>query len=1026
MRQVLLAAVVLGLACVTPAFSQNRVQPLVTRAINENDLVTLTGNTRPEALVAANDQGVVAGDTPLPHMLLQLRRPAAQQQALATAVEQLYDRTSPNYQHWLTGAEIASQFAPVESDIQAVTDWLSQHGFAVNIIYRKTLAIDFSGTADQVSSAFHTEIHHLLVEGVAHISNISDPQIPAALAPVVVGIVSLHDFRPSPMVAHTTDPKAQAPLPDLTSGSYHYMTPGDLATIYNFKPLFNAGLTGKGGRIDLVEDSNLYASSDWSTFRSAFGLATNYPNGTLTTQNPVPGYGPNNCTDPGINGDDGEATLDAEYASAAAPDAAIVLNVCANTTSTSGIVIALQNMVDVNGVNPISIISVSYGQCEVLAGAATNATFENVYLAATGEGISVYVSAGDQAAAGCNRTDFNSKDSINVPHTGIGVNGWASTPYNVAVGGTDFEDTVLGENSNYWNSSNATDNSSAKSYIPEMPWNSTCGSVVFAQYEGYDYTYGAAGFCNSDYIINGSRIWLQNWAGSGGPSECATGAPLLIGVVSGSCQGYAKPSWQNLVGVPNNGVRNLPDVSLFSSSAPWYHSYIICYSDPTTGRSGVSPCTTSPSGWSYGWGGTSFASPIWAGIQALINQAQGSRQGFPNPRLYQIAAAEYGALGNSKCFSNNGPPSFQAACIFYDVTYGDNDVPCVGDSWACYSPSGTYGVLSTDENSYQPAYRATTGWDFTTGIGTVNVANLVAIWNPKLTQTHDFGNDGRSDIAWRDGSGNVAVWLMSGASVQQSRVLGTVPANWSLVGQRDFNSDGNSDLLWRDTAGDVVIWFMNGALVSSAASVGNVPPAWLIAGTGDFNGDGRGDIVWRDGAGNTSIWLMNGSQVAQAVSLGAIPTTWSIVGVGDFDGDGRRDILWRDTSGNTSIWFMSGTTVTSSAAVGNIPTTWSVVGTGDFNADGKTDVVWRDTAGNTAIWLMNGGSVLSSAAIGSVPLTWSIAETGDFNGDAKSDLLWRDTSGNTAIWFMNGATIASTGSVGNISTNWAVQSVNAE
>jgi hypothetical protein len=85
-------------------------------------------------------------------------------------------------------------------------------------------------------------------------------------------------------------------------------------------------------------------------------------------------------------------------------------------------------------------------------------------------------------------------------------------------------------------------------------------------------------------------FYLRDWGGSGGPSRCATGTPSIAGVVSGTCAGYPKPSWQSgVVGIPSDGVRDLPDVSLFSSFGPWNHSYVICYSDPTPGSGGV-PC----------------------------------------------------------------------------------------------------------------------------------------------------------------------------------------------------------------------------------------------------------------------------------------------------------------------------------------------------------------------------------------------------------------------------------------------------
>jgi hypothetical protein len=309
------------------------------------------------------------------------------------------------------------------------------------------------------------------------------------------------------------------------------------------------------------------------------------------------------------------------------------------------------------------------------------------------------------------------------------------------------------------------------------------------------------------------------------------------------------------------------------------------------------------------------------------------------------------------------------------------------------------------------------------GIPSVGISVTVGISCPS---THDFNGDGKSDIAWRDTSGDVAFWLMSGAAVSSTGGIGGIPSTWSIVGQRDFDGDGMVDLLWHDTSGNTAMWFMNGTAVRSTASVGNIPTSWSVIGVGDFNGDGLGDIIWRDSSGNVAVWLMNGATLSSGVVIGNVPLTWNIVGAGDYNGDGKSDLLWRDNLGNTAIWFMNGTAVASSAGVGNIPTNWSVVGTGDFNGDGKADIVWRDIAGDAAIWLMNGATISSASGIGTIPTTWSIVQTGDYNGDGMSDLLWRDTSGNTAMWFMNGTTLASTGGVGTIPTNWTVQSVNAE
>jgi hypothetical protein len=298
--------------------------------------------------------------------------------------------------------------------------------------------------------------------------------------------------------------------------------------------------------------------------------------------------------------------------------------------------------------------------------------------------------------------------------------------------------------------------------------------------------------------------------------------------------------------------------------------------------------------------------------------------------------------------------------------------------------------------------------------------------NAVMTATHDYNGDGMSDIAWRDGSGNMASWLMNAASVIASPTFGETPLSWTLTGQRDLNGDGTADWLWRDSAGNLAVWFMNGAAISSAATIGGAATMWSIAATGDFNGDGDGDILWRDTSGNLAVWLMNGSTIASAASLGLVPLAWSVAGLADFNGDRMSDILWRDTSGDIAIWFMNGTQVASSAGVSNLPPAWAIIGTGDFNGDGSGDMLLRDGSGNTMLWLMNGAQIASTAALGVVPTTWSAAATGDYDGDGVTDILWRDGSGNTAIWFMSGATIKSSVSLGNIPTSFTVQSANAE
>lgn len=681
---------------------------LITEKIDESKLHRLLGNTRPEAN-AANDRGRVPDNTAMDHIQLQLQRSPAQQQALDRLIDTLHNPKSAHFHQWLTPAQFGQEFGADPGDINTITSWLQSHGLRVNAVYPNGTLIDFSGTAGEVTQAFHTEIHSLDVAGIPHIANMSDPLIPEALAPAVAGVVSLSDFRPQRMSKKRT----QYTL-DIGPYVYEAVTPGDLATIYNLNPLFANGQIGTGQTIAVIEDADLFSSQDWSIFRSEFGL-DRYTGGSLTTIHPSGASFANNCATPGSGntGDDGEAALDAEWSSAAAPGAAIEVVSCADTEFNWGGFIALENLI--NSGNPPSIMSISYGQCEAENGSSFNTAFTLAYQQSVAEGISVFVAAGDEGAASCDA------GAMSATH-GISVSGFASTGYNVAVGGNDFGDSVTGTNSNYWSSSNASNYSSALSYIPEIPWNDSCASSLLSGYFGYSTTYGTSGFCAS---ATGMHYYANVVAGSGGPSNCATGNSVAYGVSDGTCAGNAKPSWQAGPGVPADGVRDLPDVSMFAADGVWGHYLVFCWSDVEYGGS---PCTGNPSNWAGG-GGTSFASPIMAGIQALVNQAAGGPQGNPNYVYYQLASG-------SSCNSSNGD-SGVSGCVFHNITMGDIDVNC-GGNVNCYGSTAPRfagrggvaadGALSVSDQSFTPAYGSGGGWNFATGNGSVNAYNLVNAW----------------------------------------------------------------------------------------------------------------------------------------------------------------------------------------------------------------------------------------------------------------------------------------------------------
>jgi len=686
----------------------------------EGSLVRLFRNTHPDANNPNYDFGPVDSGAFIEHMQLVLKRSPALEAAVEAQIDALHEPRSPLYHQWLTASQFGSQYGVPDADVARVSAWLLSHGFRVDSVPVSRMFIEFSGTAGQIAKAFHTEIHRLRVRGKWHVANVIDPSIPAAIADRVVGIHALHDFMPHPLYRrrgaakrdHTTGAwSLPGTSPHFTfaplGATFYGVAPADFATIYDLNPLFAEGNRGAGQEIAVVEDTNLKNPSDVATFRSAFGLSTFA--GTFAQVTPA---GSTACDNAGVNDDEGEAALDAEWAGAAAPDAAIEIASCADAPTVFGGLIAIQNLI--NGASPPQIISVSYGECEADNGASANQSYVNAYQQAAAEGISVFVSAGDAGAAECDIRDA-------VATHGIAANGMASTPYNVAVGGTDFMDAYNSASSGpplaaYWNSTNAANFGSALSYIPEIPWNDSCASQLIYGLHAFALPYGIAGFCSS--TLAQEDAYVNTASGTGAPSAYSP-----------------QPAWQTgAVGLPtkSGGPRYLPDVSLFAGNGVWGHFYVYCMTDAAEGGA---PCnyTNNADIEALAAGGTSFSAPALAGIQALVDQHAGGAQGNPNATYYKLAAAEYGVEGSSRCNSSEGAPTSPVlpdpTCIFHDITQGDGDIPCTGTADCFGSSSSTInGALSTSSASLAPAYPAATGWDFATGLGSIDAYNLVTRW----------------------------------------------------------------------------------------------------------------------------------------------------------------------------------------------------------------------------------------------------------------------------------------------------------
>jgi len=648
---------------------------LVRGAVDEGNRVTLVGNVHPLARPDF-DLGRVDDSFAADRLYLILRRSPEQEQALEQFLQDAHTAGTASFHQWLTPEQFGLRFGAADSDIAAVTAWLQTHGFTVNKVHPGRTAIEFSGNAGQVREAFRTEIHRYKIKGKdgtpeIHFANSSDPQIPAAFAGLIAGISPMHSFHGVPLIkvagktsynAKTHEAKAEWTYPEGGGYVVFELAPGDFSVQYDVKPVYTAGTTGTGEAIGILSASNVDLSLV-QAYQKLFSLPANLPTVVIDGD------------DPGQNGAATEAYLDVEQSGAVAPGAKVYLYASNGTILTDPLMTtgwrALED-------NLVSVISMSYGTCEPALGAGGNAAWASLWQEAAAQGITGFVSAGDGGSAGCD--DF---DTEQYAKDGLAVNGFGSTPYNVSVGGTDFyySDYAVGGNTlnlqiqQYWGTGVTT--APAVSLVkpaPEQVWNNAFGLNAS---DGGSYQF----LLDNGY---GSNIV----AGSGGASTV-----------------YPKPKWQSGAGVPNDKVRDLPDVSLYAANGPNYIYYPICAypgdcvnKDPSGGAVYITSV-----------GGTSASSPAMAGIQALIDQATKSRQGQADWVYYAL---------NTKTAASTTKP-------FRDITVGGNEVPCVVASPNCVVPSSGPAKGFYAESGYA----AGAGYDLATGLGTVDVANLIKDWS---------------------------------------------------------------------------------------------------------------------------------------------------------------------------------------------------------------------------------------------------------------------------------------------------------
>jgi trimeric autotransporter adhesin len=846
--------------------------PRILAAVDASHLTPLLGNVSPR-LKSSSDLGVVPSNQNFDHVYLVLSRSTAKEAELTQYLDQLQDKSSANYHRWLTPEQYGQRFGVATSDLKQVKSWLSGYGLVVNSVSKSHMIIDFSGTAVQLESAFHVTMHNYSLNGETYAANLTAPQIPTALATVVKGVARLDTrklrphYRVGPIgmydaltkrmtkVGSSSSLLAAAIKPDATSSDdVLYVTPADAATIYDTpNPVLNVNYSGDttydgtGVTIGIGGASDI-DSSYVEHYRTLFLGETTPATPTVTIVG----------SDPGVNDDATEAYLDLEVAAGLAPKATLHYYESSDLTS------AIEQAMDDNA---IDIFSLSYGDCEWGLG-SYNATFEEIWKQAATQGIAVTVSTGDAGSAGCDNENSESE-----AYYGLQVNGLASTPYNVAVGGTDYD--VLEKNfSDYVGSTNSRSSyyRTAEKYIPENPWDDSTA----VQGPWADNTY---------YYYEGSTNII---GGGGGHSACITTDS------SDDCAGgYAKPSWQRGATILGDGARDIPDVSLLAADGTYGATWLIC--GPITTTSGtVTGCDTSAASFYYsGVGGTSASTPAFAGMLAQVEQSTGSRLGQVTSVLYSLAA------------SSNG------SAIFHDVTYGNNSVACASGYQDC--------TTNTAGDYFLPGYDAGTGYDLATGLGSVDVVQLINYWSTAtsaLTPSLTIAPSTTTPLSTDTLTVNVSV---SGS--------GTTPGGTVTLTGGDYTSSAMT--------------------LSNGAASFSIAPGNMAAGTVTLAANYSGDANYGSASSSVSITVTKATPTVVVVPASSDVSATDITNVTvNVQGAGRTP------SGNVTLVagsYSSTSALTSGAAIFSVPAADMTAGSVTLTATYAGDDYYQQGSGTATI-----------------------------------------------------------------------------
>jgi hypothetical protein len=768
----------------------NGPRPRIAAPIDNSNRVALQGSKPPRASVDM-DAGAVSAAMQLQGMSIVFSRTPAQQAALDALVAAQQNPASPLYHQWLTPATYAARFGMAQADIATVETWLGQQGFTAISVNNSRNRIYFSGSAAQVASTFGAALHHYTTpaRGKQPAATHYAPSADLTVPAALASSVLAIENISNDRPHPHVRLRATHALPKFTSSQ----SGQNYLTPADVDTIYDIGPATGAGYTGVGETIVIIGQSAIETSDlSAFQTAAGIP-AKLPTLILMPGTG-TSTINPGGGSDEVESDIDLEYSNAIAQGATIDFIYTGGNTN-YGAFDALQYAVDHAATYPASIISSSYGTCEPELGASDYAALNAILEQAASQGQSVIAAAGDDGSTDC-EGEYSASDASANEQLAVDFPG--SSQYVTAMGGTEFPLADMAPGSSYFATASTTDLiASAKSYIPEQVWNDDAGDVALKE--------------TSPTPIS---------SGGGGVSIYTT-----------------LPSWQTGVpGIPASSYRMVPDLALYASPGEpdtaadtFYGGFLFCSSDSSavdvTGSCSHGFRDTNDQDLTVA-GGTSFDAPIFSGMLAIINQAKGytaaSGQGVVNPTLYTLAS-----------------DATTYASAFHDIASGGNQ--CLAGTEYC----GT-GAQTTD-------YAAGTGYDEASGLGSVDLYNLLTAWpstnvtSPSTLASSTTTLTPATATAALGASDAIAITVASNSSSVTATPTGTVSLE------------------------------INGTAVATTLTLSGgtaqYPFSESTAGTYVIQANYSGDSNYQASSGSTTITVASSTAPAESFSLSATNVT---------------------------------------------------------------------------------------------------------------------------------------------------------